>query len=156
MAIEVDSVVVAESEKWQSAKGKKPAKKQAEKSEAVVVAAEDSKGQKGVSQLHRTVFVQGKAGTNFVRDVAFKNAAAFKEAIRAVVGTVESLQVVSGSVKVVCQTEQQVARLLKTTSLLDKPVITSLPRKLQPKGAATGEVRRTVGRKGCSNECPCT
>jgi hypothetical protein len=45
MAIEVDSVVVAESEKWQSAKGKEPAKKQAEKSETAVVAAEDMKGQ---------------------------------------------------------------------------------------------------------------
>jgi hypothetical protein len=154
MASEADSVVVAESQKWQTAKGKKPAKKQAEKSEAVVVAAEDKKGQKGVSQTHRTVFVRGGTGTNFVRDVAFKNAVAFKEAIRAVVGTVESLQVVNGSIKVVCQTEQQVMRLLKTTSLLDKHVITSLPRKLQPKGAAPGKVRTDSWKKGVLKRVP--
>lgn len=78
----------------------------------------------------RTVYIRGKRGYNLVREVAFKNADAFKTAIADLVGSTEKLMVVGDSIKVICSTEQQAEVLLQTSSLLGRGVTVTVPRRL--------------------------
>ena len=100
-------------------------------------------GEQSANRLSRrdsdklTVFVSGKRGSNLVRDVAYKNADAFKSAIHTAVGAIDKLMVVKSSIKVTCKTEQQAQSLLQITSLLGHGVTVTVPRRLM--GRANGQ-----------------
>jgi hypothetical protein len=142
-----EAVVDAAPESWKTVESKKTKKSTTGKA-AVVAAAAAKKAPSHV------VYVKGKQGPNFVREAAFQKAQAFKDAINAEIGSVETIQIVNGSIRITCQTDQQVQKLLKVTQLLDKPVAVTLPRRLQPAGADNSADVKEKWTKGVIKRVP--
>jgi hypothetical protein len=138
-----EAVVDAAPESWTTVEPKKTKKSTAGKV-TVVAAVAASKAPSHV------VYVKGKQGPSFVREAAIQKAQAFKEAISAEIGSVETIQLVNGSMRIVCQTDLQVAKLLKVTQLLDKPVEVTLPRKkvATERRRKLGQTHRQVEQRG--------
>lgn len=83
-----------------------------------------------------TVFIRGRAGCNLVKEVAYKQAKAFKTAITAAVGETVTMTVSGISIRVVCKNEQQAKSLLCLKTVADKPVVVTPPYSIARKGGA--------------------
>ena len=95
---------------------------------SATVAKVPKSGGKPLDCSQRTVYMTGRGGYKLARDAAFKKATAFKAEIAALVGATESLTICGDSIRVVCQTAEQAAKLLKTEMILDKEIVVTIPR----------------------------
>jgi hypothetical protein len=76
----------------------------------------------------RTVYMTGRAGYKLARDAALKKANVVKAKIADLIGDPESLTICGESIRVVRQTNEQAAKLLKVEMILDKEIVVFRPK----------------------------
>lgn len=77
--------------------------------------------------VDRTVYMAGRGGYKLARDAALKKATAFKAELVALIGATESITLCGDSIRVVCQSIEQAAKLLKTEMILGKEIVVTKP-----------------------------